>query len=88
MKSQKQNKTKQPKKTLQSFLRSQHNMTNPHVISLVAQMVKRLPTMREMWVQSLGQDNLLEKAMAPHSSTLAWKIPCTEEPGGLQSMGS
>ena len=88
MKSQKQNKTKQTKKTLQSFLRSQHNMTNPHVISLVAQMVKRLPTMREMWVQSLGQDNLLEKAMAPHSSTLAWKIPCTEEPGGLQSMGS
>ena len=87
MKSQKQNKTKQTKKTLQSFLRSQHNMTNPHVISLVAQMVKRLPTMREMWVQSLGQDNLLEKAMAPHSSTLAWKIPCTEEPGGLQSMG-
>ena len=51
-------------------------------------MVKRLPTMREMWVQSLDQDNLLEKAMAPHSSTLAWKIPCTEEPGGLQSMGS
>ena len=63
-------------------------MTNPHVTSLVAQMVKRLPTMREMWVQSLGQDDLLEKAMAPHSSTLAWKIPCTEEPGGLQSMGS
>ena len=63
-------------------------MTNPHVTSLVAQMVKRLPTMREMWVQSLGQDDLLEKAMAPHSSTLAWKIPCTEEPGGLQSMES
>ena len=63
-------------------------MTNPHVTSLVAQMVKRLPTMREMWVQSLGQDDLLEKAMAPHSSTLAWKIPCTEKPGGLQSMGS
>ena len=83
MKSQKQNKTKQTKKTLQSFLRSQHNMTNPHVISLVAQMVKRLPTMREMWVQSLGRDNLLEKAMAPHSSTLAWKIPYTEEPGKL-----
>ena len=87
MKSQKQNKTTQTKKTLQSFLRSQHNMTNPHVISLVAQMVKRLPTMQEMWVQSLGRDNLLEKAMAPHSSTLAWKIPYTEEPGGLQSMG-
>ena len=63
-------------------------MTNPHVTSLVAQLVKRLPTMREMWVQSLGQDDLLEKAMAPHSSTLAWKIPCTEKPGGLQSMGS
>ena len=54
--------------------------------SLVAQMVKCLPTMRETWVQSLAQD-LLEKAMAPHSSILAWKIPWTEEPGKLQSMG-
>ena len=50
-------------------------------------MVKRLPTMRETWVQSLVQDDLLEKEMAPHSSILAWKIPWTEEPGRLQSMG-
>ena len=76
------------KKPLPSFLRSQHDMTNPHVISLVAQMVKRLPTMQETWVQSLGQEDLLEKAMTPHSSTLAWRIPWMEEPGGLKSMGS
>ena len=50
-------------------------------------MVKRLPTMRETWVQSLVQEDLLEKEMAPHSSILAWKIPWTEEPGRLQSMG-
>ena len=56
--------------------------------SLVAQMVKRLPTMRETWVQSLGLEDLVEKEMATHSSTLAWKIPWTEEPGRLQSMGS
>ena len=56
--------------------------------SLVAQMVKRLPTMQETWVQSLGWEDLLEKEMAPHSSILAWKIPWTEEPGRLQSMGS
>ena len=55
--------------------------------SLVAQTVKPLPTMRETWVQSLGQEDLLEKEMALHSSTLAWKIPWTEEPGRLQSMG-
>ena len=53
--------------------------------SLVAQMVKRLPTMRETWIQSLGQEDLLEKEMAPHSSILAWKIPWTEESGRLQS---
>ena len=53
----------------------------------MAQTVKRLPTIRETWVQSLGQENLLEKGMATHSSILAWKIPQTEEPGGLQSMG-
>ena len=52
------------------------------------QMVKRLPTIRETWVQSLGQEDLLEKEMATHSSILAWKIPWMEEPGGLQSMGS
>ena len=56
--------------------------------ALVAQTVKRLPTMRETWVQSLSQEDLLEKEMATHSSILAWKIPWTEEPGGLQSMGS
>ena len=46
--------------------------------SLVAQMVKRLPTMRETWVRSLGQEDPLEKKMATHSSTLAWKIPWME----------
>ena len=51
-------------------------------------MVKHLLTMQETWVQSLGWEDLLEKAMAPRSSTLAWKIPWTEEPGRLQSMGS
>ena len=56
--------------------------------SLVAQTVKRLPTMRETWVQFLGQEDLLEKEMATHSSTLAWKTPWTEKPGRLQSMGS
>ena len=55
---------------------------------LVAQMVKRLSTMQETRVRSLGQDDPLEKEMAIHSSTLAWKIPWTEEPGRLQSMGS
>ena len=49
-------------------------------------MVKRLPTMQETWVQSLGREDLLEKAMAPYSSILAWKIPWMEEPGRLQSM--
>ena len=56
--------------------------------SLVAQTVKRLPAMQETWVQSLGQECLLEKEMATHSSILAWKIPWTKEAGGLQSMGS
>ena len=55
--------------------------------SLVAQTVKRLPTMWETRVQSLGWEDPLEKEMATHSSILAWKIPWTEEPGGLQSMG-
>ena len=55
---------------------------------LVAQTVKRLPTMQEIWVWSLGWEDLLEKEMATHSSTLAWKIPRTEEPCRLQSMGS
>ena len=55
--------------------------------SLVAQTMKILPTMQETWVQSLGHENLLEKGMATHSSILTWETPCTEEPGGLQSMG-
>ena len=55
---------------------------------LVAQMVKNLPATQETQVQSLGWENPLEKEMAPHPSTLAWRIPWTEEPGGLQSMGS
>ena len=55
---------------------------------MVAQTVKCLPTMRETWLQSLGWEDLLEKEMATHSSILAWKIPWTEEPGRLQSMGS
>ena len=59
----------------------------PTPTSLVAQTLKRLPTMQETWLQSLGQEDLLEKAMAICSSILAWKIPWTEEPGGLQSVG-
>ena len=55
--------------------------------SLVAQVVKPLPAMQETRVQSLGQEDPLEKEMATHSSTLAWKISCKEEPGRLQSMG-
>ena len=58
------------------------------VTSLVAQTVKHLPTMRETWIRSLGQEDSLEKGKAPHSSTLAWKIPWMEEPGRLQSVGS
>ena len=56
--------------------------------SLVAQMVKRLSAMQETWVQSLGWEDPLEKAMAAHSSILAWKIPWMAEPGRLPSMGS
>ena len=52
--------------------------------SLVAQMAKLLPAMQETQVRSLGQEDLLEKEMATHSSALAWRIPWTEEPGGLQ----
>ena len=57
-------------------------------LSLVAQTVKRLPSIRETWVQSLGQEDPLEKEMATHSSILSWRIQWTEEPGRLQSMGS
>ena len=57
-------------------------------LTLVAQRLKRLPAMQETWVQSLGQEDPVEKKMATHSSILAWKIPWTEEPGGLQYMRS
>ena len=52
------------------------------------QKLKHLPAMWETWVQSLGQEDPLEKEMAPHSSILAWRIPWMEGPGGLQSTGS
>ena len=53
----------------------------------MAQMVKNLPEVEESWAQSLGQEDLLEEGMATHSTILAWRIPWTEESGGLQSMG-
>ena len=56
--------------------------------SLVAQMVKNLPTLQETWVQSLGWEDPLEKWMPTHSNILAWRIPWTKEPGGLQSLAS
>ena len=56
--------------------------------SLVAQMVRNPLTMRETWVRSLGSEDPLEEGMTTHSSILAWRIPWTEEPGGLQSLGS
>ena len=64
-------------------------MNDPLILaSLVAQRVKCLLAMWETWVRSLGWEDPLEKGIATHSSTLAWKIPWTEGPGGLQSMGS
>ena len=56
--------------------------------SLVVQMIKNLPAVRETWVPSLGQEDPMEKGIATYSSILAWRIPWTEEPGELQSMGS
>ena len=56
--------------------------------TLVAQMVKNLPAMQDTWIWSLGWEGPLEKEMATHTSILAWRIPWTEEPGGLRSMGS
>ena len=64
-----------------------HCISDNHLTQVV-QMVKHLPTMRETRVQFLGWEDPLEKEMAVHFSTLVWKIPRTEEPGGLQSMGS
>ena len=61
-------------------------MSDFHTCVPVAQMVRNLPVMRETWVQSLGQEDPLEKGMATHSSILAWRIPQTEKPGGLQAI--
>ena len=63
-------------------------MVEVNKASLVAQTVKCLPAMQETRVRSLGWEDHLEREMATHSITLAWKLPCTEEPGRLQSMGS
>ena len=60
---------------------------NLHWFLSVAQTVKNLPAMCETWIRSQGWENPLEKGMATHSNILAWRIPWTEEPGGLQSMG-
>ena len=64
------------------------NLIYTYLASLVAQSVKNLPAVQETLVRSLGWEDPLEKEMATHSSILAWKISRTEEPGGLQSMGS
>ena len=58
-----------------------------NIRSLVAQTVKKLPAMQETWVRSMGWEDPLEKGMATHTSTRAWEIPWTEEPGGLPFMG-
>ena len=63
-------------------------MQGCHKPSLEAQRVKNLPVMWETWLPSLSWEDPLEKGRAPHSSILAWRIPWTEEPGGLRSMGS
>ena len=57
-------------------------------VSFIAQSVKNLPAMQEKWVPSLGWEDPLEKEMSTHSGILTWKVPWTEEPGGLHSMGS
>jgi len=62
-------------------------MSQP-LASLVAQSVKNLPAMQKTWVQFLGREDPLEKEMATHSSIFVWRIPWTEKPGGLKSMGS
>ena len=73
------------KENRSSTIQGQKHLMGPQ--PLVAKRVKHLPTMRETWVRSLGWEDPLEKEMATHSSTLAWKIPWTEKPGRLQSMG-
>ena len=65
----------------------QRGLDLAHRASLIAQLVKNLPAMQETQVQFLGREDPLEKEMATHSNILAWRIPWTEEPGRLQSMG-
>ena len=65
-----------------------NNHGHPTEAFLVAQIVKNLPAMQKTWVLSLGQEEPLEKGMDTYSSILAWRIPWTEEPGGLQSIGA
>ena len=77
----KKNKKQNPKP-------SGHGLAVGNGTSIVAQLVKNLPVMQKARVLSLGWDNPLEKEMATHSIILAWRIPWTEEPGGLQSMES
>ena len=76
--------------SMKLFFTQELNWTDIYSVwtSLVAQMVKHLPTIQETWVRSLGQEDPLEKEMATLSSTLAWRIPWTEEPCGLQFVGS
>ena len=64
------------------------NRASPEESALVAQLVKNPPAMKETWVRSLGWEDPLEEGMSTHSLIFAWRIPWTEEPGGLQSMGS
>ena len=74
--------------SLSISLSMEFRLLNEHYASLVAQTVKRLPAMWETWVRSLGGEDPPEEGMATHSSILVWRIPWTEEPSGLQSMGS
>ena len=76
--------TENKKKWATAYVRWEYlkHLENALMGSLVAQTVKKLPAVRETWVQSLGWEDPLGEAMAPHSSILAWRIPWTEEPGG------
>ena len=84
----------QASRKVQSNGTDRHTLANFRAVyglcraSLVAQTVKNLTAMRETWVRSLGWEDPLEEGMATHTSILAWRISWTEEPGGLQSMGS
>ena len=62
-------------------------LLNPHIINLEAQAVKNLPAVQKTWVRSPDREDPLENGVATHSSVLAWEIPWTEKPGGLQSVG-